>query len=70
MSTFNFEPAPFIPFRDKEVISRCRNIKREEITKHPNKDFKIKRPVSEASILASNKRRHDTPSTAFRHLSL
>jgi len=41
MSEFNFEPAPFVPFRDKEVIARCRVIKREEITRHPNPDFKI-----------------------------
>jgi len=41
MSEFNFEPAPFVPFKDKEVIARCRAIKREEITRHPNPDFKI-----------------------------
>jgi glucosamine-6-phosphate deaminase len=41
MSEFNFEPAPFVPFRDKEVIARCRAVKREEITRHPNPDFKI-----------------------------
>ena len=41
MSTFSFEPASFIPFRDKKVIEYCRNIKRENITKHPNPDFNI-----------------------------
>ena len=41
MSTFKFEPAPFVPFKDKEVIERCRNIKREDITKHSNPDFNI-----------------------------
>ncbi len=41
MSIFEFEPASFVPFRDKEVIRRCRNIKREDITKHPNPDFNI-----------------------------
>ncbi len=41
MSDFTFEPAPWIPFRDKEVIERVRNIKREDITKHPNKNFNI-----------------------------
>lgn len=40
--TFNFEPAPWIPFRDKEVLERCRNIKREDMEKHPNPDFRIK----------------------------
>ena len=42
MSVFEFESAKFIPFRDKEVIKRCRAIKREDIEKHPNPDFKIK----------------------------
>ena len=42
MSSFEFEPASFIPFRDKEVIKRCRAIKRQDIEKHPNPDFKIK----------------------------
>ena len=42
MSTFEFEPASFIPFRDKEVIKRCRNIKRENIAKHPSLDFNIR----------------------------
>ena len=39
---FVFEPAPFVPMRDKEVLERCRSIKREEMEKHPNPDFKIK----------------------------
>lgn len=42
MSNFNFEPASWIPFRDKEVLERVRNIKREDMEKHPNPDFKIK----------------------------
>ena len=28
--------------RDKEVLERVRNIKREDMEKHPNPDFKIK----------------------------
>ncbi len=40
--TFNFEPAAWIPFRDKEVLERVRKIKRENMEKHPNPDFKIK----------------------------
>jgi len=39
---FSFEPSKWIPFRDTRVIDRVRNIKREDITKHPNPDFKIK----------------------------
>ena len=42
MSDFIFEPAECIPFRDKEVIARCRAITREEIEKHPNPNLKIK----------------------------
>lgn len=42
MSGFDFEPSKYVPFRDKEVIRRCRAIKREDIEKHPNPDFKIK----------------------------
>ena len=42
MSVFEFEPAEFIPFRDKGVVRRARAIKREDIDKHPNPDFRIK----------------------------
>jgi len=41
MSKFEYSPSKYIPFRDKKVIERCRTIKREDITKHPNPDFKI-----------------------------
>ena len=39
---FDFSPAPWIPFRDKKVLEKCRNIKREDMEKHPNPDFKIR----------------------------
>lgn len=42
MSTFKFNPSVWVPFRDKETLERVRNIKREDIEKHPNPDFKIK----------------------------
>ena len=38
---FTFAPAEFIPFRDKKVIERIRRIRREDITKHRNPDFRI-----------------------------
>ncbi len=41
MSTFDFEPSLHVPFRDKEVIRRCRSIRREDIEKHPNEEFNI-----------------------------
>lgn len=42
MSEFIYEAAKCVPFRDKKEIARCRAIKREDIEKHPNPDFKIK----------------------------
>lgn len=42
MSTFDFTPSKCVPFRDKEVLERVRKIKREDIEKHPNPDFKIR----------------------------
>lgn len=37
--TFDFEPASFVPFRDKEAVRRVRAIKREDITRHPNPEL-------------------------------
>ena len=41
-NNFEFEPAKWIPFRDKEVLERVRNIKREDMEQHENPEFKIK----------------------------
>ena len=38
---FTFAPASFIPFRDTKAVARVRRIKREDITKHRNPDFRI-----------------------------
>lgn len=38
---FNYAPAEFIPFRDLKVIERIRRIRKEDITNHPNPDFRI-----------------------------
>lgn len=38
---FSYTPAEFIPFRDRAVIERMRRIKKENITKHWNPQFKI-----------------------------
>ncbi len=38
---FSYAPAEFIPFRDRAVIERVRRIKRADITKHKNPEFKI-----------------------------
>lgn len=41
-NSFQFMPAPWIPFKDKEVLERVRRIKRKDMEKHSNPDFKIK----------------------------
>ncbi|PWH16441.1 MAG: hypothetical protein DDG58_09795 [Ardenticatenia bacterium] len=38
---FQYNMADFLDFKDREVCERVRRIKREEITQHPNPDFKI-----------------------------
>lgn len=54
MSTFEFDPAPWVPFKDKEVLERVRNIKREDMEKHDNPDFKIKIVPDVTSIWISD----------------
>ena len=41
-SSFQYQPSKWVPFRDKAEIERVLNIKREDIEKHPNPDFRIK----------------------------
>lgn len=38
---FEFTPAEFVPYKNKEILERCRNIKREDMEKHPNPNFRI-----------------------------
>ncbi len=38
---FNYHMARWLPFQDREACEKARAIKREEITRHPNPDFKI-----------------------------
>lgn len=42
MGSFNYSPSQWVPYRNKEVIERVRKIKREDITKHNNPDYKIR----------------------------
>jgi len=42
MAEWTYAPSPWVPFRDVEVLERVRRIKREDITKHPNPDFRIR----------------------------
>ncbi|MCE5255714.1 MAG: hypothetical protein LLF89_02580 [Spirochaetaceae bacterium] len=39
---FSFEPSYCVPYRDKAVLERVRNIKREDLEKHPNPYYRIK----------------------------
>jgi len=42
MKDFKFDLARFIPFRDSKICAKVRAIEKEDITKHPNPDFKIR----------------------------
>lgn len=42
MSGFGFKPAGWVPFYDKEILEKVRMIGPDEITDHPNPDFRIK----------------------------
>ena len=39
---FTFTAAPWVPFQDKAVLERVRAIRREDMEKHDNPDFRIK----------------------------
>jgi glucosamine-6-phosphate deaminase len=41
MKEFKFSPATFIPFRDPKTVERVRKIKRKDIARHRNPDFRI-----------------------------
>ena len=36
---FNFVPAEYVPFKDREVCERLRKISGTDLEKHPNPDF-------------------------------
>ena len=40
-TTFTYSPSKWVPFRDKAVLDRVRNIKSEDITKHANPKLSI-----------------------------
>ncbi len=42
MEKFNYALAKFLPFQDEEECARVRKIKKEEICKHSNPEFKIR----------------------------
>ena len=40
--TFNYSPSQHVPFRDLDVLQKCRCITREELVQHKNPDLNIK----------------------------
>ena len=42
MSEFHYQPSTSIPFRDTEVLARVRAIRRADIERHPNPDYRIR----------------------------
>jgi len=41
-SSFSFEPASFVPFRDKQAVAKVRALHGEALTQHANPDFRIR----------------------------
>jgi 6-phosphogluconolactonase/glucosamine-6-phosphate isomerase/deaminase len=41
-NTFTFKSAPWVPFKDQAALARCRKLKRADLEKHRNPNFKIK----------------------------
>lgn len=42
VSDFRYEPSRHVPFRDRDIIARCRAIPRSQIESHPSADFHIR----------------------------
>ena len=52
MSSFTYKPSLHVPYRDLEVIARCRAIRRDQIEHHDNPDVTIRvRPDEELTFL-------------------
>ncbi len=49
-ANFEYQMSQYLEFRDVETCKRVRSIKKEDITKHPNKNFKIKIIESELAF--------------------
>lgn len=41
MAQWSYQPSHHVPFRDVEALERCRKIKRADVDKHPNPNFRI-----------------------------
>ena len=54
---FSFQPADFVPFKDRALCERLRKLSGKDLEKHPNPDFQIKvmmnpHPVLIATLFA------------------
>ena len=54
---FAFQPADFVPFKDRALCERLRKLSGKDLEKHPNPDFHIKvmmnpHPVLIATLFA------------------
>lgn len=41
MNDFNYAPSHWVPYRDTEVIERCRRLTRDQLEQHDNPDYRI-----------------------------
>jgi 6-phosphogluconolactonase/glucosamine-6-phosphate isomerase/deaminase len=46
---FRYQPSPYVPFRDVQALERCRRIRREDMERHSNPDYRI-RVVKDADL--------------------
>ena len=56
-TTFDFKPADYVPFKDRELCEKLRKISGKDLEKHSNPDFNIKvmmnpHPVLIATLFA------------------
>lgn len=52
MKTFKYRSSPLVPFREEKILDRVRKIKRKDMDKHPNPDYRIRViPDQEAAML-------------------
>jgi glucosamine-6-phosphate deaminase len=50
---FTYNPSKFLAFRDRKACAKARAIKKQDITKHPNPDFKIRVVEDPSEFFAS-----------------
>ena len=51
MKNFDFAPAPFVPFQDRDVLLRLRPMGAEELSKHPNPNFRLHVGLNLGSVM-------------------